>query len=551
MKFQKLFGVFLVAVMMTISGYSRAQDQTPVQTPDSTQVPTADQTPAPGQPTHKHKHPKRAAVVVDSSDISSRLDSLEQQNEALQDRIQALENSGMSAGGSAEVVHNGKIQTSNGIVIGEEFDQLKDATEYFADEEPRKLVFGDSAHTFAFLVSGFVEADYNYIYGPPGQYLMDDYSKEGTQKEFNGFLARRAHIDFGAEFTEAIRMNIGLESDKSTAVSMGFTHAYVSFKIDKALEITAGKFSNILTLEGLQPSADIPMGEASMAVQDLSVNKDIGVLVSGTFNKMIDYGVELANGQEDDESSATGPGHPDTDAKTGTARIFITPFRKDDDELLKGLGFGIAGSWGSENGAVSISSTTPAENGLWNGTSSGLQTAFAGNLFFAYNASVTADGDNYHWDPQFYYYHGSFGLQGEIIHSMVNAANGGSNVLLDNSGWMLEGTYVLGGKERFEGAQVDQPFDMDKGTWGAFEFVAEMSQIQIDVKSFESGYGFSPNGALGTGAQDATAFGAGVNWWLNNHSKLSALIERTWFDGGNVGAIAPEQEAIFRATVIM
>jgi hypothetical protein len=253
MKFQKLFGVFLVAVMMTISGYSRAQDQTPVQTPDSTQVPTADQTPAPGQPTHKHKHPKRAAVVVDSSDISSRLDSLEQQNEALQDRIQALENSGMSAGGSAEVVHNGKIQTSNGIVIGEEFDQLKDATEYFADEEPRKLVFGDSAHTFAFLVSGFVEADYNYIYGPPGQYLMDDYSKEGTQKEFNGFLARRAHIDFGAEFTEAIRMNIGLESDKSTAVSMGFTHAYVSFKIDKALEITAGKFSNIQTLEGLQP----------------------------------------------------------------------------------------------------------------------------------------------------------------------------------------------------------------------------------------------------------------------------------------------------------
>ena len=489
--------------------------------------------------------------MVDSSDISSRLDSLEQQNEALQDRIQALENSGMSAGGSAEVVHNGKIQTSNGIVIGEEFDQLKDATEYFADEEPRKLVFGDSAHTFAFLVSGFVEADYNYIYGPPGQYLMDDYSKEGTQKEFNGFLARRAHIDFGAEFTEAIRMNIGLESDKSTAVSMGFTHAYVSFKIDKALEITAGKFSNILTLEGLQPSADIPMGEASMAVQDLSVNKDIGVLVSGTFNKMIDYGVELANGQEDDESSATGPGHPDTDAKTGTARIFITPFRKDDDELLKGLGFGIAGSWGSENGAVSISSTTPAENGLWNGTSSGLQTAFAGNLFFAYNASVTADGDNYHWDPQFYYYLGSFGLQGEIIHSMVNAANGGSNVLLDNSGWMLEGTYVLGGKERFEGAQVDQPFDMDKGTWGAFEFVAEMSQIQIDVKSFESGYGFSPNGALGTGAQDATAFGAGVNWWLNNHSKLSALIERTWFDGGNVGAIAPEQEAIFRATVIM
>jgi len=543
MKFQKLFGVFLFLMMLMMAGYSQAQDQTPTPAPDQTQVP--------GQPQPKHRHKKQEAPAADATDISGRLDALEQQNQALQDRIQTLEGTGVSTDQSAEVVHNGKTLTSDAIVMGEEFDTLNDAAEYFADEEPRKLVFGDKSHTFEFKVSGFLQADYNYFYGPPGQFLMDDYNKETTEKEFNGFLARRAHLDFGAKFNEMFSMDIGLESDKSTAVSMGFTHAYITVKLDKALEFTAGKFSNILTLEGLQPSADIPMGEASMVTQDLAVNKDIGIMLSGSVNKMLDYGIELANGQEDDESSATGPGHPDTDNKTVTARVFITPFRKDDDELLKGLGFGIAGSWGNENGAVSISSTTPAENGLWNGTSSGLQTAFAGNLFFAYGASVTADGDNYHWDPQFYYYLGSFGLQGEIVHSMVNASNGGTNVLLDNSGWMLEGTYVLGGKARFEGAQVDENFDLEKGKWGAFEFVAEASQIQMDVKSFQSGYSYSPNGALGTGAQDATAFGAGCNWWFNGHFKLSALMERTWFDGGNVGAIAPEQEFIGRATVIM
>ena len=90
---------------------------------------------------------------------------------------------------------------------------------------------------------------------------------------------------------------------------MGFFHAYVYVKLDKSFELMAGKFTNAMSLEGLQPSADLLFAESSM-LANLIPDKDIGAMTSGEVDHWLDYALEVANGEQDNESSATGRARP-------------------------------------------------------------------------------------------------------------------------------------------------------------------------------------------------------------------------------------------------
>ncbi len=357
----------------------------------------------------------------------------------------------------------------------------------------------------------------------------------------NGFEERKAHLDFRASFDKFVGAAIGIESDKSTGVSLGVYHAYLYAKFDKAFVFQAGKMSNPLSLEGDQPSADLPFVEASM-IANLTVNKDIGAMIDGKVSHFFEYALEIANGQQDNESSATGPGKPEGDFKALTGRLFFTPWEKSGDEGLEGLGFGGGGSVDNETGEVTESTN------VW----SKLETAIGGNSFMSYSG-IAADGDFYHLDGQAYYYNGPFGFLGEHVDSIqtvLSSQKGAVPVQLDNAAWLAEVQWVFGGKAGFEGASVDHPFDPSKGQWGALELVARMDGNFIDVKSFTTGFPYAPQGALGTGSQVATAYGVGFNWWLNENFKFSCDGEETDFSGGNAKT-APEQIMVARAALIM
>jgi hypothetical protein len=84
------------------------------------------------------------------------------------------------------------------------------------------------------------------------------------------------------------------------------------------------------------------------------------------------------------------------------ARLFLEPFRNTSLNPLRGLGVGLAGSYGNQSGALR-GYVTP-----------GQQT------FFSYrtgagagSTNVTADGLHWRLVPQAYYYWGPFGLLGE------------------------------------------------------------------------------------------------------------------------------------------
>ena len=84
------------------------------------------------------------------------------------------------------------------------------------------------------------------------------------------------------------------------------------------------------------------------------------------------------------------------DGKDFVGRIFTTPFELSENQWLKGLGFGFAGSYGDERGNTTSTYKT-----------------YGMSTWFSYNKGVTASGLRARIEPQLYYYWRGFGLLAE------------------------------------------------------------------------------------------------------------------------------------------
>ncbi len=540
-KLQKTFGLLPALLLLALSGLnlSYAQDAaTPVPTPSPARPQTMEDQAAPAAP-------KKLSV-------KEKLDSLEAENQKLEERLNALE---IKAQASPTPTTATPVATSQGPAFGPmgETDAnaagvtgtrgvhdlsipFVEGNEYMYSES-RYLSFTNPGGDTEFRIGGYdwTDLDLNFQNATVNQGVTQYQYINGSTP--NGFIARKAHLDFRGTFGKLVGAAIGIESDKSTEVSIGVYHAYAYVKFDKALVFQAGKMSNPLSLEGLQPSADLPFVEPSM-VANLAVNKDIGAEFHGEVNHFFDYVLEIANGQQDNESSATGPGKPTGDMKSLTGRVFFTPWEKSGDEGLEGLGFG---------GGGAVDNETSEDTTIW----AKLETSVGGNAFMTYNG-VVPEGSFYHLDGQGYYYNGSLGFLGEWIQSIQTVAQGakGVPVQLANTGWLTEVQWVIGGKAGFEGAEVDNPFDPSKGHWGALELVARTDTNFMDIQSFTVGFPYAPKVSLGTGAQVATAFGVGVNWWFDGNFKWMCDFETTNFSGGNE-TVLPENIVVARAALTL
>ncbi|HEY5038510.1 MAG TPA: porin, partial [bacterium] len=295
MKLQKTFGLPLVVLFLALSGLSRsyAQDQG-VATP---QTPT-----------------DQAATAPKKLSTNDKLKVLEAQNQSLEERLKTLEDKVQS---TAQAVHmaspvvapNPQDQVGP---TGGGFEEESVATtsgDYF-DTEPRFLVF-KGANGAEFKLGGYFWSDLNInnqsFSVNQGVTLPPTYINGLVANNDNAFTKMKSHLDFRVSFDKFVGGAIGLESDKHSSINVGFYHAYLTVKFDKFLRFRAGKFTNPLSLEGDQPSAVLPFVEPSM-VADLAVNKDFGAMLNGKVgDDLFEYWLEVANGQQDNESSATGP----------------------------------------------------------------------------------------------------------------------------------------------------------------------------------------------------------------------------------------------------
>ncbi len=87
-------------------------------------------------------------------------------------------------------------------------------------------------------------------------------------------------------------------------------------------------------------------------------------------------------------------------------------------------------------------------------------------------------------------------------------------------------------------------FSLENGTWGAWELVARYHELDIDDAAFVGGADSFANPA--SAASKASAWGVGVNWYLNQNYKWSLNYDVTSFEGGAAGgADRPDEKALF------
>ena len=347
------------------------------------------------------------------------------------------------------------------------------------------------------------------------RWYVDDQANNGTDT----FLIRRARpILEGTLFNE---FDFKLMPDFGQGQVVLFD-AYVEWRHWDWLKLRAGKFKSPIGEEQLEEDIWTLFTERSLAT-DLVPNRDVGVDLNGNlFGGVIAYAAGVFNGVPDGANGDLD----NNDAKDYEGRLFIQPFKTTDIEPLRGLGFGVAGSLGDEGGS-------PGTPNLPTYKTTGQNTFFkylAGTTATVTN-TVIANGEHTRWTPQGYYYWGPLGLLAEyaVSDQKVQIRPGGvkTSDYIRNSAWQVTGSWVLTGERAtFAGVTPKQPFNLSKGTWGAFQLVARYSDLHIDPNAFPA---FS-NPAVS--AQEAYDWGVGLNWYLNRNVMFKLDYDQTSFDGG-------------------
>jgi phosphate-selective porin OprO/OprP len=307
--------------------------------------------------------------------------------------------------------------------------------------------------------------------------------------------------------------------------------AYGGYKFTDSFKLRAGKFKAPFGLERLQSGSDIRFIERAHPTS-LAPNRDIGLQLFGDIVEggLLTYEAGVFNGVADGASSVSDI----SDDKDFVARIFASPLKNTDIESLRGLSLGVAGSYGKEEGEV-------GNTGLTTIRSPGQASVF--NYRTSTNAAdnVQADGDRTRISPQFTYYYGSLGVLGEYVLSSQDVSRDDKTESLDNDAWQIATTYVLTGEENsFKGINPANPFDLSKGTWGAFELAARYSELTVDDKTFPT-YA-NPDKAV-AGIQ---SWAVGLNWYLTRNLRSSLTYEQSSFDGGAAkGADREDENVLF------
>ena len=336
----------------------------------------------------------------------------------------------------------------------------------------------------------------------------------------NAFVLRRARIITEGTFAKDCSFQFVPEFGGS---SVSIVDANFSVTLDLALTFKFGKFKSPVGLELLQSDSWTFFNERSI-VTNLVPNRDLGVQASGdVLNGTLNYIVAVLGGVGDGGSTNNADFDNEKDV---VARLFVSPFKHDAGSFLQGLSFGISGSAGREK-------TTA-------GRTSGYKTD-GQQTFLAFNAATIADGQTWRVSPQVDYRHGSFGAMGEYVVSAVNVRPSptGLKTELQNKAWQIAAGYVLTGEDSsFTGVSPKTNLDFAAGTWGAFEVTARYANLKVDDAAFPLYASAASN------ANEATSFGAGLNWYLSKTVAFKFDYYRTNFGFNAVTPAFPSTQIL-------
>ena len=370
--------------------------------------------------------------------------------------------------------------------------------------------------------------DYELKFSAVGQFdsrVFLDGARANGAKLDDGFVTRRLRPTIQGKLGDLAEFRFTPEfGGGGVGSSASIVDAYVDLKFHKAALLRVGKQKSAVSIDRLRSGAALPFIERGLA-NELAPNRDLGVSLNGQLAKnTITYTAGIFNGVADGRD-VTGR---DDSGKEAQARIFLEPFKNNGDSVLQGLGFRVAGTYGTKK----TSSGNTALAGLPQYRSSGQEN------FFTYAAGAVADGKHKRVLPQLSYYIDSFGVVAEYAISDQEVTRAAVTESVKNKAYDITATYVLTGeKASYRGVQPSQPFTLNGDGWGAFEVAVRVGELKIDDIAFASNLA-----DINAAAKKANNYGIGLNWYLNRNVKLSTDYNEKKFEGGAAGGRDRETE---------
>lgn len=355
--------------------------------------------------------------------------------------------------------------------------------------------------TFKLKLGGYAQAD--------GRFFIDEDNATSTDQ----FSLRRARFDVRGTLAERFEFRVLPDFAGSSLV---LQDAYLDTKFVPAAVFRTGKFKTPFGIERLQSATALQFIERSLA-DNLVPNRDLGIQLGGDIGLgAFSYAAALLNGVPDGSSGDTDINDP----FDGAARVFAQPFLNTAVTSLRGLGLGVAGTYGIEKGTTSSTQLSSYR------TSS--RAAFF-RYAAATGATTIADGTHWRVSPQGYFYLGPFSALGEYVISSQELRNGTQTGTADNDAWQLRAAYLLTGeKASYKGVVPASNFNFGDGGWGAWELALRYAELDVDNDVFTDG--FADRAASASAAKSVTA---GLNWYLNRNVAFYFDFEHSSFDGGD------------------
>ena len=383
-------------------------------------------------------------------------------------------------------------------------EKPKDSTRVTAGASGFSISSGDT--NFVLKLRGYVQAD--------ARFYVDDHIPANDT-----FLMRRVRPIFEGTVFKNYDYRIMLDFSSgvnNSGQNNGFLQdAYLNVHYWPEFQVQVGKFKEPVGLERLQSAANMLFVERGYPTQ-LVPNRDVGLQLHGElFDSRLYYQAGVFNGVQD---AASGDSDVATDDhKDLAARLFAEPFKHTEIAPLKGLGLGVAGTYGNQQGTLP-SFKTPG------------QQTFAQYLTgIGTNVNVVADGTHWRLVPQGYYYWGPFGVFGEyaISSQKVRRDPVASFATIHNTAWQVAGSWYLTGEQNsFKPVTPEHPLSFSDKGWGAWELAARYGQLTLDDEIF-------PLLATASSAHEARSWAVGINWYLNKNVKWNLDYEQTDFSDGS------------------
>jgi len=328
------------------------------------------------------------------------------------------------------------------------------------------------------------------------------------------FSVERARLFTNVRLLDHYSLRIQVEFSPEPVLKDG----YIDVHYVPWARLKLGQFKAPFSLEYQQSHKYIDFAERSIAVDNMrAVGRDIGAMLHGwVANGMLRYQLAVLSGKGENRSD-------DNSAKDVAGRLVLRPFPPTHNEVLRGVQLGVSATWGDQNADFSDAQFL----------------TIAGTPFVDFTAGTALKGTRTRVGAEFAWTVGPASLKTEWMWMWLNDFRlpPVSEDFDFRSGYVSASYLLTGEKKSLGQITPEHPFKPWKGEWGAWELAVRYSLYLTDEDLFRLG--------MASGTRRVDAFGAGLNWYLNQLLRVSLTYEHSKFKDDLVidGEVVEDEDA--------